>query len=163
MKRVKNILVILLGMIFLISSSGYVMYKTHCSCTNREQTSLFVKPETCETSFHKHHKHDAGNKEITCNANECHECATHTKSCGCDTPEVFFFKLKDKAIDDEVKFVATASVMKLNVATNDLLYDISETDSGIEVITPYTDSPHKITSSLDFLITIQQLKIPSLA
>ena len=150
-------------MIFMLSSSGYVMYKTSCSCTGKEQTSVFVKPDTCEDNFHEHHKHDSHENEIVCSAHECHECTSHTEACGCDSPEVFFFKLKDQAVDEEVKFVSLVTEIELFISSVDLLNNIIDTKTEIDVNTPYIDPPPKITSSLDFLIHIQQLKIPSLA
>ena len=91
-------------MVFLLSSSGYLMYKSLCACTGEEQTSVFVRPETCEDDFHQHHKHDMQNEEAVCSAQECHECTSHTNCCGCDSPEIFFFKLKDKVVNEDAKF-----------------------------------------------------------
>ncbi len=154
---------ILLGMIFIISSSGYTMYKINCSCTGEEQISVFVRPATCEETFHQHHKHDKANNEISSSEHECHECLDHTNHCGCNSPEIYFFKLKDKAVDDEVKFVAQVTEINLNTTVIDLLFSILELELEIAVDTPYNDPPSKITSSLDFLISINQLKIPALA
>lgn len=139
------------------------MYKTNCSCTGEEQTSVFVRPETCEDVFHEHHKHDhKSNAELVCTAHECHDCNDHTKSCGCDSPKFFFFKLKDKAIDDEVKYVSV-QVVELVIASSDILAELCDDTSDDFIVSFYTDPPPKITSSVDFLINIQQLKIPSIA
>jgi len=151
-----------MGMIFLISSSGYVMYKSNCLCIGDEQTTVFVRPDTCGEEFHKHHKHDEANNEITCCASECHDCSEHTKDCGCDSPEIFFFKLKDKAVDDEVKFTTVQPVV-LAIHSSDIFEELiveKATEPKLEI---YNDPPPKISSSLDFLIQIQQLKIPFLA
>ncbi len=139
------------------------MFKTNCSCTGEEQTTVFVRPETCGDNFHTHHNHNTRNEEVACSSDDCHECTEHPKSCGCESPQIFFFKLKDKIIDDEINFVAAVSELQLSVASKDLLYSNSEPVAGFEVSDPYSDPPPKITSSLDFLISIRQLKIPSLA
>jgi hypothetical protein len=52
----KNIAIILLGIIFLISATGVLVYYSHCSCSGIEQVSVYVSPETCEenTTFTMH-------------------------------------------------------------------------------------------------------------
>lgn len=159
---VKNISVLLVAMIFLVSSSGYVLFKSSCSCTGLEQTSVFVKPPTCQETFHKHHIHDERKNEIACSENECHECTAHEESCGCESPQIFFFKLKDKAVDDEVKFVVVKTV-KLFVESRDILGELKNQEPEKTTRIHYTDPPPKIRSSFDFLIQIQKLKIPGLA
>lgn len=151
----------MMGMIFLVSSSGYVLYTSNCMCTGEKQTSLFLKPETCETSFHQHHDHDFLGNEINCAENECHECQGHTKDCGCNSPDVFFFKLEDKVTNEEIKFVVP----------DVLLIDFSNTNTFVSEITlceieeglAFFDSPPLSYSSIDFLVRIQQLKIPTIA
>ena len=151
-----------MGVIFLISSSGYVLYTSTCSCTGEEQTSFFLKPEPCETSFHQHHEHDLSGNEIACSSVECHDCQDHTKSCGCDSPEVFFFKLEDKATNEEIKFV-TPEILSVEVFVAVLsAFQLSELTIDNDGVT-YCDPPLQSYSSLDFLIRIQQLKIPSVA
>ncbi|MFV0591848.1 MAG: hypothetical protein ACK5M7_10730 [Draconibacterium sp.] len=165
MKIFRKILVVLLAVIFLISSSGYVLYSSTCSCSGEKYTSVFVRPDTCETSFHKHHKHGTEGIEQACSAGECHDCNAsenlHDK-CGCDSPEIFFFKLKDKANNDDVKFMP-AAMPYIQVFTgeipDELLSDSEAVKSEFEIHSP----PDKVITSFDFLISIQQIKIPSLA
>ncbi|WP_346860399.1 hypothetical protein [uncultured Draconibacterium sp.] len=162
MKVLKHITVVLVGMIFLISSSGFMIYKSSCSCTGEEQTSVFVRPETCETTYHQHHQHDQQEKEISCSAHECHECSDHTHDCGCETPQQFFFKLKDKAIDDEVHFIGVQS-LELMVASSTLFDELQLQYVDINEHEYYNSSPPTVIKSFDFLIQIHQLKIPSIA
>ncbi|QIA08276.1 hypothetical protein [Draconibacterium halophilum] len=165
MKRLKNIVALLLGVIFLLSTSGFILYKSYCACSGEDYTSIIVKPATCETEFHEHHKHDLSNNEVACSEGECHDCqpyAEHSDSCGCDSPESIFMKLMDKAVNDEVKFVAVQPI-KIKVFSSDLLEElILNTESNINSCY-YLDLPPRITSSLDYLIQIQKLKIPSIA
>ncbi|WP_343335062.1 hypothetical protein [Draconibacterium aestuarii] len=151
-----------MGMIFLISSSGFMMYKTSCSCTGIEQTSVFVRPETCEEIFHEHHLHDFNQNEVECSSIECHDCSDHTKSCGCDSPEIFFFKLKDKAIGDEIDFV-TVQGIELFVARLEILAELAADNLQTCEQSFYPGSPPNVISSFDFLIQIHQLKIPLIA
>ena len=152
-------------MVFLFSSTGFIVYKSHCTCSGEEYTSIIVKPATCETEFHQHHKHDRAENEIACSEKECHECHScedHSNSCGCDSPKSIFLKLKDKAVDDEVKFVAVQPI-ELKVLSSELLEELAINSEDKFTDWFYSDPPPKITSSLDFLIRIQKLKIPSLA
>jgi len=150
-----------MGMIFLISSLGFMVYKSNCSCTGTEYTSLFVPPATCETELDTHdHCHD--DQKNVCSEDECNECTDPTKSCGCDTPEFFFFKLKDKAIDDEVNFVSVQS-LELFVASTEIPEELNVKNKNSGNPNLHISPPPIITSSLEFLILINQLKIPSLA
>lgn len=151
-----------MGMIFLISSSGYMMYKSNCLCTGEEQTTVFVRPETCGDDFHNHHKHDEADNEIICFADECHDCTEHTKDCGCNSPEFFFFKLQDKALDEDIKFISV-QVLEISIASSDLLAELCIKNDDVVTDSYYSEPPTNVVSSLDFLINIQQLKIPSLA
>lgn len=157
-------MVVLLAMIFLISSSGYVLYSSTCLCSGEKYTSVFVRPDTCETEFHSHHNHDADGNEQVCTVGECHECNTchgHHSECGCESPEIYFFKLKDNAINEGVKFLASTP-QPLQIGTVEvpetLLPDTEAFENESEVHIP----PPRLESSLEFLISIQQLKIPSL-
>ncbi len=162
MKVVKHIAAILMGMIFLISSSGFMIYKSHCSCSGNKQVTVFVTPETCETEFHQHHEHDQNGDEYSCSDKECDDCATHTDDCGCSSPEATFLKLKNPGIDEEIKFINIQSI-QLFVAFNILLLNLSEEFVKIDTENFYVDPPPISTSSLDFLIKIQQLRIPQKA
>ncbi|MCK3686044.1 hypothetical protein [Maribellus sp. YY47] len=158
-------MIVVLSSIFLLSSSGYVIYSSTCLCSGENYTSVFVRPETCETSFHKHHEHDTAGEEHACSAGECHECNTSGEQhndCGCDSPEVYFFQLKDNVISERSKFIVSTPQL-LHVFTADvpkaLLSDTEAPENEFEIHSP----PLKVTSSFDFLISIQQIKIPSLA
>jgi hypothetical protein len=163
--RFKNIAVLFLGVIFLLSTSGFVLYKSSCACSGQDYTSIIVKPETCETDFHQHHHHDWSNNEIACSEEECHECTPkgeHSDNCGCEAPESIFMKLMDKAINDAVKFVAVQPVELKVLSTNMLEEQPTDINDNLNK-RYYADPPPRITSTLDYLIHIQQLKIPSLA
>ncbi len=126
------------------------------------QVSVYVEPETCETKIHHHHTHDAVNNEVACGAGQCHECSNHTHDCGCDSPEAFFFKLKNLFVDEEVLIVKTQPV-EISVDSFDLYFSQIEPVETEEPDNCDIDSPPLIYSPIDFLIQIQQLKIPSIA
>jgi hypothetical protein len=123
------------------------------------QVSVYVEPETCETIIHHHHTHDAVNNEVACGAGQCHECSNHTHDCGCDSPEAFFFKLKNLFVDEEV-LIVKAQPVEISVAWIDLDFSIIEPAVADETDNFDIDSPPLIYSPKDFLIQIQQLKIP---
>ena len=151
----------MMGMIFLVSSSGYVLYTSNCMCTGEKQTSLFLKPETCETSFHQHHDHDLSGNEVACTADECHECQSHTDCCGCKSPKVFFFKLEENVTHEKIRFVVPDVLLVDFSNTNTFESEI--TSCEIEEGLSFIESPPLSYSSIDFLVLIQQLKIPTIA
>ena len=148
-----------MSFIFLLSSSGIIVYHTYCACTGGEHTSLYVSPETCEDNFHIHHIHKNDGKESPSSCSECHECTTHTKKCGCDDLNISFYKIKNEVIFQKARTVVLQPVKAIiaeNLIPNDIYDEQSETDFQ------YIEPPD-IKTSLDFLIQIQQLKIPETA
>ena len=162
MKFVKHISAILFGMIFLISSSGFMIYKSNCTCTGNKQVTVFVTPETCESEAHQHHKHDFNGDESSCSVNECEDCTNHTEDCGCSSPEATFFKLKNQVIDEDVKFIKVQPIQIFTAFNNINIHILDETET-VETHKYYVDPPPINTSSFDFLIQIQKLKIPLIA
>ncbi len=163
MKLVKHIAVILVGMIFLVSSSGFIIYKSHCSCTDKNHVSVFVTPETCQAEAHQHHKHATNDEnEFSCSADKCEVCSDHTEDCGCSSPETVYLKLLNQVINEEVKFIEIQPI-QIFAAFHNInihIFDESEIDENSNY---YVDPPPNFTSSLDFLIQIQKLKIPIIA
>jgi len=158
MKVLQNIWVFIAAMLFLFSATGIVVIHAHCSCTGTDQVSVYVSPETCEDIFHEHHDHVRSGEEIFVLIAECHECRTHTEDCGCNTPEVRFFKLNEQMIQEKVRM---AHVMPVHVALFPLLV-VPQSDADLfqANIPAFADPPLLIRSSLDYLIHIQKLKIP---
>ena len=149
-------------MIFLLSSTGIVVFESHCSCSGNESFSLYITPETCDENYHVHHSHDNAGNEIETEENMCHECTSHMQDCGCSSPEVKYLKLVNQLIDDEVKFINLTTTQNLTVGfVTELLQ--KETAIDIDVEKNYIDPPPLIKSSFDFLIQINKLKIPELA
>lgn len=152
MKLVKQISAILLGVLFLMSSSGFMIYKSKCSCTGNEQVSLFVNSEICKSETTEVEK-------SCCAVEETTQCQSHTNDCDCDSPEVTYFKLKNQVINEEVKFTLIQPIEFL-VLYSSLQFDYNEDSRSVELDKEYNDPPPLIESSHDFLIQIQQLKIP---
>ena len=158
----KHIAVILMGMIFLISSSGFMIYKSNCSCSGDKQVTVFVTPETCDTEFHEHHEHNSDENEVCCSAHECDDCTAHTDDCGCSSPEATYLKLKNPGIEEEAKFLKVQQI-QIFVAFNLLAQTFLEEIEDKVLETFYVDPPPIKASSLDFLIQIHQLKISCIA
>lgn len=162
MKKANQILSVLLGLIFIISSTGILVYETHCSCTGTQQVGIYVKPETCENEVHLHHTHDISGIDISTTENCCHECSPKKHDCGCETPEVHFFKLTNDYTQDEIDFERTP-----NLKISDTIYaELTELEEPVDRSEPVnmdSGQPPKIKSSKNFLIQINQLKIPVIA
>ncbi|HCE57383.1 MAG TPA: hypothetical protein DER09_06140 [Prolixibacteraceae bacterium] len=158
----KQILLVITGIIYFISSTGIVVYKTNCSCFENEQVSVYITPETCDTQIHKHHTHTEENSTVACCAHECHECSTTEKNCGCQSPEAYFFKLIDPVVNEDVLFVKVQSLEIKAVFTCLIAEILFETEKETKL--PVNTGPPPLTqTSFDFLIQIHQLKIPTLA
>ena len=136
-----------------------MIYKSHCSCTGKNYVSVFVTPKTCYSEA-DHHKND-GNS-TSCSTEHCEECMNHTEDCGCDSPESVFLKLINKVIDEEVKFTVIQPI-QIFITFNDINVHILDELESVENYNYYVDPPPIFTSSLDFLIQIQQLQIPHIA
>lgn len=149
-------------MILIVSSTGILIYKTHCACIGSEQVSLYVMPDTCEDDFHVHHTHKQDNCcEIETTENNCHECSAINNECGCESPKVEFFKLVNQISEDEISFIKVQSV-KISEIVASILFSVDEVLEK-EPVEFYTDPPPKISNSKSFLIEVHQLKIPYIA
>lgn len=136
------------------------MYKSHCSCTGNEQVSVFVQSEICneETS-------DSCCEETVtscCSSMETQHCASVTSDCDCNKPEVTYLKLNNKVVKEEVQFTKGDPVQFLVVYAA-IQFNLWETLESVDVNSTFIDPPPIHNSSLEFLIRIQQLKIPALA
>lgn len=159
------------------------MYKSNCACTGNEQITVFVKSEIC-TSEKVMDSNEEGDMvccstnipneveipvESSCcsskgkvEAEETTTCKMHSTNCDCDKPEVTYLKLQNKVLKEEVKFIKVEPVVLIVLHTL-LSSDILLEGNSTEIKNPSIDPPPIKGSSLDFLIQIQQLKIPALA
>lgn len=113
MMRLRNYISILILIPFFLSVSGVLVIHSHCICTGKNQTSIYFSPESCD-SYHQEHAHlfgigaDDGN---TC----CHsghpdqfvKKVSHDSGCGCESPDVQFFKIKNQFTDEKAASVRT--------------------------------------------------------
>ncbi|NOR76545.1 MAG: hypothetical protein GQ525_15495 [Draconibacterium sp.] len=139
-----------------------MIYKSNCSCTENKQITIFVTPETCQTEAHQHHKHDNNDNELSCSLDECEDCKNHTDDCGCSSPEAVYLKLLNQVIDEEVKFIEIQPIKIFTAFCNINILVLYESER-YEKLKYYVDQPSIFTSSHDFLIQIQKLKIPLIA
>ena len=149
-------------MIFLVSSSGVIIYKSHCSCTGNNQVTVFVTPETCQSEAHQHHVHDSDENSFSCSSDKCETCSNHTEDCGCSSPETVYFKLTNQVIDEEVKFIVLQPI-QIYIAFHTINIHVLDELESNEKHDYFVDPPPIIGSSLSFLIQIHQLKIPLIA
>lgn len=136
------------------------MYKSLCSCTGNEKVTVFVQSEICET----HDQVFCCKEEVKpcCSSKETQQCKSHSSDCNCDKPELTYIKLIDYVVNEEVKFTKANPVIVM-VAFSIVQFKLWETDEQVESGYTYIDPPPVHNSSLEFLILINQLKIPHIA
>lgn len=161
MRMIKNTATLLLCVIFVATSSGIVIYQSHCSCTGNDQVSLYVTPETCEDEMenHSHHSHCNIPEKTTCGLNECEIPAD---GCGCESLQISYLKIEDQVVKEKSRYNILQPVQvefPLQI-TKSWLPVFGETELFPK---EFENSPPKTNTSTDFLIFIQQLKIPASA
>ena len=152
-----------MGAIFLLLSTGVVVFNSNCCCSENEKLSLYLSPETCHESESTHDFCLSADELITkeVNGQEC--CASLDKECSCSSPEMKYFKLVNHLINDEAEYVKLQDVHFILDNQNDFCLQLNVENQTEEERGFYTDPPPKIKSTLDFLIQIHQLKIPNAA
>lgn len=148
-------------MIYLLSATGVVVYQSYCLCTGNDHVSVYVSPDTCEDNYHTHHVHLKGGEEVPSSGDQCHECTSHTNNCGCDHVIMNYFKLKDEVVFDKGRTKTILPVVAIVPEnTVNFLSAVVDVPDEVEI---FDSEPPVAHSSLDFLITIHQLKIPHTA
>ena len=145
MNLFKSILAYILAATILTTASGIVVFHTFCICSGVDHYSLYVTPATCNESYHIKYAYEE-------------KSSLHTDKCGCNNPDVKFYKLDDKALNDNLKSEKIQPLL-LSILQHILPVDIFLSSRPEPAITDsYYTFPH-IYRSLEFLILIQQLKI----
>ena len=159
MDMIRKILVYILTAAVMVTSAGIVVFHSFCSCTGDEYFTLYITPETCTENYHIHHKHNDKGEERRVNEGECHDCNFHTSRCGCNNPGIELYKLDDRILNENIR------IEKVQPVLLKILYDFlplslffSNNDDFKELLV--SQLPPGIQRSLDFLIFIQQIKIP---
>ncbi|QGY46850.1 hypothetical protein GM418_25280 [Maribellus comscasis] len=156
----KNIATFFLGAVFLLTSTGIVIFETNCCCSESEKLSLYISPESCHEN-EKAQKVLATIDEWSAGETNCEECCNSEKrDCDCAGPEMKYIKLVNHLINDEVKFVKLKVLSYTLAKQNDFCLQLTSENQNEEDTDFYSNPPPQIKSTLDFLIQIQQLKIP---
>lgn len=147
---------------FLFSVTGVLVYHSYCQCTGKSSVGLYVVPEGCESllASHRHlFEHHYGDLNHACNADLAAPGVPHQKDCGCETPQVKFFKLKSHFTDEK----SGISQGQLSPQEFFLRYEPFLTDSD-EPILPFVfrDAPPRIPEKSGLIHFICQTKIPDL-
>ncbi len=74
-KLIRNISITVLGILFLMSTSGVLIFHTHCACIGTDRVTVYITPESCEETYHQHHTHDLFGEEVVATVHDCHECS----------------------------------------------------------------------------------------
>ncbi len=159
MKLANKILSCILLIPFLLLSTGVLVYSSLCTCTGSEQVSIYVTPETCNT--------DENTSDPACcsiNINEgssncCSGCQEHDNGCNCSDFDITYLKIKNQVANEAVRVAKPlpvtifAELFPIYTITADLILDEDQVINDNE-------PPPKHKSSFDFLIQVNQLKIP---
>ncbi len=156
MKRWHEIASIILLIPFLFSTIGVLVYNSECTCTGSEHYSLYVTPNSCDTATNE--------IDRCCGSNEkeksCTSCELE-KACGCDDYKLQFVKIKSQFANEDISKLKAKTISILVTA---LLFneDFTSEPDNSRLGYYYIDPPNKITG-FEFLIQINQLKIPHIA
>lgn len=161
MKLIQHTALSVLVIVFLLSSTGIIIFQSHCLCTDDEQISLYVSPESCEDDFHVKHVHHHDQKVPEQNQSSS-PCDAHTNDCGCEAPQAKYLKLENQVYqqNSNSEKIQPVQLKPIQCCGCDEL-QIAQKDESLSEY--YIDLPPKIDKSLEFLISIHQLKIPHTA
>ena len=160
MKKWNKIASIALIIPFLFSAIGIIVFNSECSCTGSEHYSLYIVPETCASS-------EAEKSEISCCADidivipQSQSCNNHEESCGCSDYNVKYLKIRNQFSNEKLKIAKLQFTQIAN--TTFLVNDYLKDELYVSNIDYFYIDPPNNTTSLDVLIEINQLKIPSIA
>jgi len=167
-KTARFIITLFILIPFLFSVSGILVIHSHCSCTGKNQVTLYLPPETCSEILddHKHlfnhHVDDLNhccgdvNHENSCGEDDvCHDC-------GCSSPEVNFLKIKSQFTEEKASIAKLLPVKE--VQEIDLLLAQSEIEKIKNINVAWLkDPPPAIPSLNHYIYFICQTKIPDIA
>lgn len=168
MKNVRILISFLVLIPFIVSVSGILVIHSHCSCTGKNQVTLFLPPDNCSDVLADH------NHLFEFHADDLHHCCEHNDveqkgcshdegchDCGCESPDAQFFKLKNQFTEEKISQVNTLIVKDL---PETLLFNlIQELELSVSInIVWLKDPPPKLSEHNLFLHFICQTKIPSI-
>jgi hypothetical protein len=121
---------------------------------------MFVNREICDTQ--KYNSYETEMAMSCCSSKETQQCQSHLTDSDCNKTEVTYIKLTNKVVKEEVKFTKVEPVLVV-IAFSTIQFNLWETNEQVESGCTSIDPPLISNSSLEFLIHIQQLKIPHIA
>lgn len=170
MRSVRILTSFLVLLPFLFSVSGILVIHSHCSCTGKNQVSFFLPPENC-TDILDDHRHlfeyHASDLNHCCEQNDDHQKGCNYEEgchdCGCESPNVQFFKLKNQFTQEKISQVNSLIVKDLPELSlfNNLVLE-PDLLPGINIVW-LKDPPPKLSEHTLLLHFICQTKIPAIA
>jgi hypothetical protein len=164
MKVWRKITAIVLLLPFLLSVTGVLVFRTQCHCTGLKAVSLYVMPETCGSQTESHHhlfENHAADLKSSCHSGPEQVTSDPMQNCGCGSPDVRFFKLKNQFTDEK----GTLLKVKLTPVSLALLFapralddaDLNGPEASVD-----EPSPPLFTPEAGIIYYICQPKIPGL-
>lgn len=149
----------ILLVVFLFSTTGFVLYKSVCSCSGEVKISYTSNDASCGCITTEQDYHSS---ECPLAAKSHKGCELHDPACHCGSPTAHFYKMENQE-GDEIPMLVL-SMAQLQVATIVLtdLFVASDNESTNDTSPYYNDPPPLFNSSIEFLNLICQHKIPSI-
>ena len=162
MRSVKKIVTIFLGLIFMMSSAGVLIFQSECSCTGTEQVSVYVTPSSCEDEIENHTHNHSHHQNTGDFIHDCEACTIPVSDCGCESPKVEYVKLNNQIVQEKSR---SSNLQPVQIQLPALLTNNSFSPfiELFEIDEKYKHSPQITISTIDYLVFIQQLKIPASA
>lgn len=136
MNSFKQLVVLIVAVLYLFLSTGVVLFRTHCECSGRTSVSLYAGSQsTCGVST-----------EDSC-------CSDHTTSetgtpdsepgcCSCDSPVVSYLKLTDHSGEDyRLEYPQGKPVFLIPVSVYEPISDFSYSENT-KVFSLYSPPPN---------------------
>ncbi|NQU85492.1 MAG: hypothetical protein HQ541_07000 [Mariniphaga sp.] len=156
----KQIIGIILLVSFLVSTTGFILYNSYCSCTGNSTTSVVAVSETCSYSNDLCKGSDL--KEESCCSSYSEQVNSQENIGRCNTLDVRFVKLKENVIHEIRSFIFSndrIEIVKWNVDKERL----AEFYWNKNTLLAYIEPPPKFINQNDYLNLICQLKLPEIA
>lgn len=153
-----------------MSATGILVIQSHCSCTGKNQVSLYLPPENC-ASILEDHEHlfefHADDLVQCCHQDKVNHCSSgdglcHGCDCGCDNPEAKFFQLDHEFTEEKAGY---GKVLVINDLYVIIIFNVIQ-ETEIPPIYNQSwmkDPPPLISAYNSFIHFICNPKIPNIA
>jgi hypothetical protein len=170
MRTLRLIISVTVLLPFLLSATGILVIQSHCSCTGKDQVSLYLPPESCSNIL-EDHKHlfefHAGDLAHCCNLDDAKDCSAgdgHYPACdcGCANPEARFFQLDHEFTEEKI---ANSKILVFRELPEFIVFELLKETNNTVIYNQrwIKDPPPLISAYNSYIYFICNPKIPSIA